>query len=584
MQERNQDGYQALGWIINKSEYGLFLVVAEEPIQQEIADVYRGGMIGVYDYKRYPGEYSFQILKEWIDGQTDIQTFFILNFQFALQSGKDINRLNFSRDMLTQLRKNLIFFTTPYGDDRLAAGAYYFYSFLKLRILFHNYVDKKGLYDSAFTLETAYERTGGEGTEARQNSERPENTRNAQKQGAEGEIVKKRLQEAYSLVQQSKESCDKAEYQESVELLLKAAGIYESILGTEHLETAAVYRDLAYLYERLCAYEQAEEWCNKSLAVYERNLGVHPDTADNYNILARIYESRGIYDEAEKLYQKAIHIGKELLGAEHPNTIAYCHNLAGIYAERGRYKEAEELYKQGQRLSEKALGEKHSRTTAGYNDLALIYLKQGRYREAEELLIKTLAIEEELGDENLDIAVTYNNMASVYTHQKRYAEAEELYQKVISIYESILGENNPRIASAYNNLAGLYMQLEKFKKAENICKRVVSIYEELFDGKHPRAAIAYSNLAYLYEKQGKYAEAEEWYIKALSLCEALYGENHPETVKGYCNLADLYEKQGAYEKAGQWYHKALPIAKKILGKNHDRTKSISDKLTCLHGN
>ena len=468
MQERNQDGYQALGWIINKSEYGLFLVVAEEPIQQEIADVYRGGMIGVYDYKRYPGEYSFQILKEWIDGQTDIQTFFILNFQFALQSGKDINRLNFSRDMLTQLRKNLIFFTTPYGDDRLAAGAYDFYSFLKLRILFHNYVDKKGLYDSAFTLETAYERTGGEGTEARQNGERPENTRNAQKQDAEGEIVKKRLQEAYSLVQQSKESCDKAEYQESVELLLKAAGIYESILGTEHLETAAVYRDLAYLYERLCAYEQAEEWCNKSLAVYERNLGVHPDTADNYNILARIYESRGIYDEAEKLYQKAIHIGKELLGEEHPNTIAYCHNLAGIYAERGRYKEAEELYKQEQRLSEKALGEKHSRTTAGYNDLALIYLKQGRCREAEELLIKTLAIEEELGDEKLDIAVTYNNMASVYTHQKRYAEAEELYQKVISIYESILGENNPRIASAYNNLAGLYMQLEKFKKAENI--------------------------------------------------------------------------------------------------------------------
>ncbi len=112
----------------------------------------------------------------------------------------------------------------------------------------------------------------------------------------------------------------------------------------------------------------------------------------------------------------------------------------------------------------------------------------------------------------------------------------------------------------------------------------MSIYEELFDGKHPRAAIAYSNLAYLYEKQGKYAEAEEWYIKALSLCEALYGENHPETVKGYCNLADLYEKQGAYEKAGQWYRKALPIAKKILGKNHDRTKFISDKLTCLHGN
>ena len=46
MSEKNQEGYQALGWIINQSEYGLFLVAAEEPIQREIADVYRGGRIG----------------------------------------------------------------------------------------------------------------------------------------------------------------------------------------------------------------------------------------------------------------------------------------------------------------------------------------------------------------------------------------------------------------------------------------------------------------------------------------------------------------------------------------------------------
>ena len=110
MSERNEEGYQTLGWIINKSEDGLFLVVADEPIQQEIVEVYGGGMIGVYDYKRHPGEYSFSELKGWIDLQADAQTFFIVNFQFAVQSEQDISRLNFSRDMLMGLGKNLVFF------------------------------------------------------------------------------------------------------------------------------------------------------------------------------------------------------------------------------------------------------------------------------------------------------------------------------------------------------------------------------------------------------------------------------------------------------------------------------------------
>ena len=45
MSESNQEGYQTLGWVINQSEDGLFLVIADEPIQREIVEVYRGGMI-----------------------------------------------------------------------------------------------------------------------------------------------------------------------------------------------------------------------------------------------------------------------------------------------------------------------------------------------------------------------------------------------------------------------------------------------------------------------------------------------------------------------------------------------------------
>ena len=39
MPDSNQEGYRTLGWIINKSEQGLFLVIAEEEIQQEIVGI-----------------------------------------------------------------------------------------------------------------------------------------------------------------------------------------------------------------------------------------------------------------------------------------------------------------------------------------------------------------------------------------------------------------------------------------------------------------------------------------------------------------------------------------------------------------
>ena len=55
MLESNQEGYRTLGWIMNKSEQGMFLVVADETIQKEIVEVYRHGMVGMYDDRRHPG-------------------------------------------------------------------------------------------------------------------------------------------------------------------------------------------------------------------------------------------------------------------------------------------------------------------------------------------------------------------------------------------------------------------------------------------------------------------------------------------------------------------------------------------------
>ena len=408
MSESNQEGYQTLGWIMNKSEYGLFLVVADETIQKEIISIYRQGMIGIYDYKEHPESYSFHSLKKWIDTLPEIQTFLIVNFQFAVQSEDDLKRLNFSRDMLAGLGKNLIFFTTLYGDDMLAGNAFDFYSFIKIRVIFHEYkLDEK-----------------------KKNLELDTEEDFIQDKEYSSEELRQQLSEADSLLKYAEEAEDNQEYQKSEMLLLKAMEIRKKILGSEHLEMAVIYHKLAAIREKQGNYVTCEELCKKALSINERVLGENnPDTANVYNSLAGLYERQGRYKEAEKLYQKALFISEKVLGENHPTTAFNYNDLAYLYERQGKYKEAEELYKKSLSISEKILGKSHSNTATNYNNLAALYTKQGRYKEAEEL-----------------------------------------YQKSLLICEKILGENHPNTAANYNNLALLYDNQKDIKKQRNYIK------------------------------------------------------------------------------------------------------------------
>ena len=438
MSQSNQEGYQTLGWIINKSEYGLFLVIADEEMQNEIARVHRRGMVRIYDYKEHPKAYSFLDLKKWIENFLEIQTFLIINFQFAIQSEDDLRRLNFSRDMMAGLGKNLIFFTTPYGDDMLASGASDFYSFIKIRILFSSYnntVNEENRDLKADFLQESFE----------QNEE------------WDSEEAKKKLKEVDILLREAKEAEKRQEYHKSEISLLKVMEISKKILGSEHLGMTIIYSNLAGLYESQGRYKEAEELYKKAVSVDEKILGEnHKDTAISYNNLAELYKNQGKYKEAEELYKKIISIDEKILGENHKDTAVHYNNLAGLYGKQERYKEAEELYKKAIAIDEKILGENHKNTAIDYNNLAELYESQGKYKEAEKLYKKAISIDEKiLGENHPDAAIDYNNLAVLYQNQQRYEEAEKLYKKALSIHEKILGENHPDTITIKENLMNL---------------------------------------------------------------------------------------------------------------------------------
>ena len=470
MKERDQEGYRTLGWIINKSEQGLFLVIADEKMQAEIAAIYRRGAVEIYDYRRHPAEYAFRDLQEWVTGLPETKVFMVVNFHLALQSEQSLKRLNFSRDMLEDLGKNLIFLVTPYGDDQLAAAACDFYCFVKLKVTFAEHWQAGELSAVAD---------------------------NSVEEGGEDESPKQKMARANALVGQARDALQNADYDASERLLVYAREIKGQLLGAEQLELAQLDFELADVYYKQGRFQEAEALYEKSLRVREKILGEeHPQAAFVYNNLAVLYKEQGKYRQAEEFYRKSMRICEKALGEQHLYTAMAYNNLAELYHSQGRYRHAKALYEKSLSIRRKMLGEEHPDTAQSYHNLAILYEEQGKYQEAEALYGKSLQIMERvLGEEHPHTAKGYHNLAALYEDQGKYREAEELYQKSLQIEKRVLGEEHPDTARGYHNLAVFYKKQGKSRKAEELYGKSLQIMKHVLGEEHPDTTLGYINLA-----------------------------------------------------------------------------------------
>ena len=299
MSESNRESYQTLEWAVTKSETGLFLVIADEEIQEEIVETYRESAVKIFDYRQYPEVYSYQMLAEWMGNYPESGTFFFVNFQFALRGDQDFKRLNFSRDMLEGLGKNFIFFVTPYGDDRLVSRACDFYSFIRMRIIFPDHGTGGADLDSSLLKSGLFS---------------PE--------------------------------CDRRRISVSayMSILLQKQNEVKEQVGPKHPDMAVVQHELAAVYGNLGHYREAEECCQKALVLRLEIYGKrHPVTARSYEQMADLYALQGKYEEAETTYRRALSIYEETLGKAHSDTAVCCKNLVRLLEKQGRHTEAGKL-------------------------------------------------------------------------------------------------------------------------------------------------------------------------------------------------------------------------------------------------
>ncbi len=185
----------------------------------------------------------------WVSTLPETQVFIIANFHLAIQDKESLNRLNFSRDMLESLGKNLYFLLHHMVMNNYQWEHMIFILFIKLKITFYNDYEMK-LEKKKESLLVVNE---------------PK-----KEEKWEGEILKQKLEEAHILIKQARDEKDKVHYEESEKLLLKALEIKEKLLGIEHLEIAEIDYQLAEMYKIQCKYKEAEEFYKKACKYKKR--------------------------------------------------------------------------------------------------------------------------------------------------------------------------------------------------------------------------------------------------------------------------------------------------------------------------
>ena len=111
--------YETIGWIMKNSDEGFFLLIASREMQNIVVDNYVISDVAVLDCLKVEDKtYSYRTISIWIAEHPDKKAYFLKHFDVLLQDDFSISRLNFSRDMLADLEKNLIFCVKSFTDDK----------------------------------------------------------------------------------------------------------------------------------------------------------------------------------------------------------------------------------------------------------------------------------------------------------------------------------------------------------------------------------------------------------------------------------------------------------------------------------
>jgi len=184
---------------------------------------------------------------------------------------------------------------------------------------------------------------------------------------------------------------NQGKFEEALERLEEAHGIFKEALGEEYASVAHVLCDMGDAYWKLGQDDKALEIHHECLRI--SRLAQHDEhLAKTLLSIGCILMSQDRLVEARASLEEALEILRRLHSDKHPNVAGALHNIGTILARQGEYDEALKLLRRGLKIYRRTHGDAHEEVGKSLMNIGRAHHGQGKYDEAVRMFEEALDV------------------------------------------------------------------------------------------------------------------------------------------------------------------------------------------------
>ena len=360
--------------------------------------------------------------------------------------------------------------------------------------------------------------------------------------------------------------------------------IQQTVLGIDHIRTAATLNSMGIASTKMEKYEQALEFYERALLIMEassrRRSVAAADIIDN---IGRMNVALGNYDTAIMRFQEAKGIKTEILGPSHPKLAESEGSLGEVCFEMASFNSAVIHYREGLRICKGCFGREHLATAQMMEDLARTYDSLGEHYAALEFYQEVVGIKLGLMKDHSETVDALHNMAVTLQKLGFYDLAMKLFDQALAIYKRGESKDARKIANTFKSMSVVHSKQRHYSKAIDSLKQALLIEGREFGLENLNTANTFNNLGVAYGNIGNYKEAIRLYEIALNITKRFRPHMHVDVGDIHHNIGMAWFVQGRehHEDAREHFCHSYRSFVAALGADNVKTQKARELLESI---
>lgn len=411
-----------------------------------------------------------------------------------------------------------------------------------------------------------------------------------------------------------------AQYSTALAYQEQALHLRETGLDSGHPLISRSLQRVAKVYLALQRTAEAENFVERAVAGFEKQVPVSRELGISLGYLRKIYVDTGRIDKAVTVARRELEVSQAIgdsdgqaIGNAKLNLSAILSRQAQILVSKKSYPDAGPMLIEAIKLVDPPPAGKADYFAGLQSQLGFVYENQRRYAEAEPFMLRALEYRSKIaGPTDTEMPTMLANLASPYSNlarpadtisyavraiswfdqikqeksglgfvllqlaraqQKlgRFADSETAFVRAMTVLDRVLPESDPQRVNVRMELGALRTGQEHYREAEQVFQSALEAEPKLARPATGWRSSILSNLGLVYREQARYPEAERLLLEAVKLEEAAGSTRGAFLGERLIELASIYRRQNRYTDA-----ESTPLAGPRAGPAETRSRQCAE--------